>query len=191
MGYQGVHEIDVALWGLGKNGMPRSVESVGGRFASDDDGETANTQVALFDYGHCRLIAEVRNPESQPLKGVRTGNIWYGSEGYIVRDLSSGNTCRAYLGDAKEPIPLGEVKSDLDVLDRSHFANFLAAMRSRKVAERKAEAEVGHYSSALCHLANIEHRQSASAPSLSSAGAADATAPSELVGNSGARALRR
>jgi predicted dehydrogenase len=158
MGNQGVHQIDVALWGLGKNGLPRSVQSAGGRFAYDDDGETANTQVALYDYGDCQLICEVRNLESKLLLGVRTGDIWYGTEGYIVRDLATGNTCKAYLGKSKEPVPLGEGKGDVGLLDRAHFANFLAAMRSRKKEDLRAEAEVGHYSSALCHLANISYR---------------------------------
>jgi predicted dehydrogenase len=158
MGNQGVHQIDLALWGLGKNALPLSVESVGGRFAYDDDGETANTQAALFDYGDCRLICEMRNLPSTPLQGVLTGNVWYGTEGYIVRDLGSGNSCRAYLGDAKEPMPLGPTKVDFDQLDRAHFANFLAAMRSRKAEDLRAEAEVGHHSSALCHLANISYR---------------------------------
>jgi len=158
MGNQGVHQIDVALWGLGKKGLPRSVQSAGGRFAYDDDGETANTQVALYDYGDCQLLCEVRNLDSKLLMGVRTGNIWYGSEGYIVRDLATGNTCKAFLGKSKEPVPLGEGKGDVGMLDRAHFANFIGAMRSRKTEDLHAEAEIGHYSSALCHLANISYR---------------------------------
>ncbi len=164
MGNQGVHQIDVALWGLGKKTLPRTVFSVGGRFAYDDDGETANTQVAVYEYGDCRLICEVRNLESPLHQGVRTGDIWYGTEGYITRDLSSGNTCRAYLKGSKEPIPLGEGKMDLGTLDRVHVANFIAAMRSRKTADLHAEAEIGHISSALCHLANISYRLGTETP---------------------------
>lgn len=158
MGNQGVHQIDVAMWGLNKNGMPKTVNSAGGRFAYDDDGETANTQTAVFDYGDCRLICEMRNLDSKPLLGTRIGNIWYGSEGYIVRDLATGNTCKAYLGKSKEPMPLGEGKADLGTLERLHFANFLSAIRSRKADELRADAETGHFSSSLCHLANISHR---------------------------------
>lgn len=157
MGNQGVHQIDVAMWGLGKNGMPKAVHSAGGRFLYDDDGETANTQTAVFDYGDCKLICEMRNLQSQPLLGTRIGNIWYGTEGYIVRDLSAGNTCRAYLGKSKQPTVF-EGKGDLGTLEKQHFANFLAAVRSRKHDELRADVETGHYSSALCHLANISHR---------------------------------
>src|SRR5262249_43542970 len=128
MGNQGVHQIDVALWGLGKRGLPRSVHSAGGRFGFNDDGETANTQVALFDYGECRLICEVRNLPSKPVFGAQTGDVWYGTEGYIVRDARKGNSCRAYLGKKKEPVSLGDAQIGLDMLDRLHFANFLGAV---------------------------------------------------------------
>ncbi len=158
LGNQGVHQIDVALWGLGKKTLPNSVLSVGGRFAYDDDGETANTQVALYDYGDCQLIAEVRNLETKPLTGVFTGDIWYGTEGIIVRSLQEGNNCKAYLGKSKEPMVFGDKLAPLGDLDKLHFANFLAAMRSRNAEELTAEAEIGHVSSSLCHLANISHR---------------------------------
>src|SRR5439155_1969692 len=64
IGNQGVHEIDMARWALGKNELPKKVISIGGRFGYEDDGETANTQVALFDYGDSILIFEVRGLET-------------------------------------------------------------------------------------------------------------------------------
>src|SRR5262249_15499639 len=39
-----------------------------------------------------------------------------------------------------------------------HFVNFIAAVRSRKQAELKADILEGHYSSALSHLANMSYR---------------------------------
>ena len=39
-----------------------------------------------------------------------------------------------------------------------HMANFVNAVRSRKVSDLNAEAEVGHVSAACCHMANISHR---------------------------------
>src|SRR5262245_3307 len=84
LGNQGIHEMDKARWGLGKTELPRSVVSVGGRFGYVDDGETANTQICVFDYGDCELIFEVRGLPSKPLQGASIGNIFYGSEGYLV-----------------------------------------------------------------------------------------------------------
>ena len=40
----------------------------------------------------------------------------------------------------------------------SHVANFIKAVRSRKVSDLNADVEVGHCSAALCHMANIAMR---------------------------------
>jgi hypothetical protein len=40
----------------------------------------------------------------------------------------------------------------------SHFGNFIAAVRNRKVADLKADVLEGHLSSALCHTGNISYR---------------------------------
>ncbi len=60
LGNQGIHEMDKARWGLNKHELAKSVVSVGGRFGYVDDGQTANTQICVFDYGDCELIFEVR-----------------------------------------------------------------------------------------------------------------------------------
>jgi hypothetical protein len=39
-----------------------------------------------------------------------------------------------------------------------HFANFIAAVRSRRVEDLAADIEEGHTSSALCHMGNIAYR---------------------------------
>ena len=39
-----------------------------------------------------------------------------------------------------------------------HFGNFIAAVRSRKADDLNADILEGHYSTALCHLANISYR---------------------------------
>jgi hypothetical protein len=40
----------------------------------------------------------------------------------------------------------------------SHFANFVAAVRSRRNTDLKADVLEGHLSSALCHTGNISYR---------------------------------
>ncbi len=40
----------------------------------------------------------------------------------------------------------------------NHFGNFIAAVRSRKKEDLNADILEGHYSAALCHLANISYR---------------------------------
>ena len=67
-------------WMLGEETLPGSVFSIGGRFGYDDDGETPNTQIAVYDYASAPLIFEVRGlPAKADVKhmdhyrGVRIG----------------------------------------------------------------------------------------------------------------------
>jgi predicted dehydrogenase len=148
LGNQGIHEMDKARWGLGKMELPKSAISIGGRFGYIDDGQTANTQICLFDYGDCELIFEVRGLPTQKLMGAAVGNIFYGSEGYVVcPSYSSG---MAYDKDGKK---LAEFKGGGD-----HYGNFVRAVRERKHELLNADILEGHLSSAMCHLGNISYR---------------------------------
>ncbi|HUQ95297.1 MAG TPA: Gfo/Idh/MocA family oxidoreductase [Bryobacteraceae bacterium] len=158
IGNQGIHEMDVARWGLGVNTFPRSIVSTGGKFLYDDDQETPNTQIATFDYGDKEIVFEVRGvpgPDEGPLKGRGgnvVGNIFYGSEGYLAVD---GSGYWLYKGDLKEPVK--EVKAERG--DTSpHMDNFLKAVKSRKREDLNAEVAINALSSDLCHLANISYR---------------------------------
>jgi predicted dehydrogenase len=150
LGNQGVHEMDKARWGLGKDTLPTRVLCTGGRFGYVDDGETANTQLALFDYLDARMIFEVRGLETKDYKGAKVGNIWVGADGYVVCPSYAGGV--AYDKDGKK---LAEFKGGND---QFHFDNFVKAVRSRKVEDLNCDVEQGHLSASLCHLANISYR---------------------------------
>ncbi len=150
LGNQGVHEMDKARWGLQVKGMPNSALSIGGRFGYTDDGETANTQVALFDYGTKKMIFEVRGLKSDGYKGVGVGNIWVGTEGMLV--CPSYNTGILYDKDGKEVTKFSGGN------DQMHFDNFVKVVRSRKREDQNCDIAEGHLSAALCHLANISYR---------------------------------
>jgi predicted dehydrogenase len=156
LGNQGVHEMDKARWGLKKDTMPASVVSVGGRFGYVDDGETANTQLALFDYGDSHMIFEVRGLDTDAYKGAKVGNIWFGDKGYVVCPSYSSGT--AFDPDGKVIEKFGGGGED------SHFANFVKAVRSRNKSDQNCPAEEGHLSAALCHLANISYRLGTETP---------------------------
>jgi predicted dehydrogenase len=148
IGNQGVHEMDKARWGLGKTTLPRAVVSFGGRFGYDDDGQTPNTQVCLFDYGDSQLIFEVRGLRTDDLTGVKVGNIFHGSDGYAVSTTYYSGT----IFDRQ-----GKKVTSFDG-SASHFQNFLGAVRSRKATDLTADIAEGHLSAALCHLGNISYR---------------------------------
>ena len=155
LGNQGVHEMDKARWGLNKAGLPTSVVSAGGRFGYVDDGETANTQLALFDYGDSHLMFEVRGLKTAGYKGASVGNIYVGSEGYVV--CPNYNSGIVYDKDGKE------VKRFQGGGDQNHYDNFAKAVRSRKVEDLNCDIAEGHLSAALCHLANVSYRLGAEA----------------------------
>src|ERR1700733_8827045 len=49
LGNQGIHQMDIARWGLGL-GFPNKISAVGGHFMFDDDQETPNTLHCAFQY---------------------------------------------------------------------------------------------------------------------------------------------
>jgi predicted dehydrogenase len=150
LGNQGVHEMDKARWGLGKNTMPESVFSIGGRFGYVDDGETANTQLCVFNYGAEKMIFEVRGLKTNDYKGAKVGNIWVGTEGYVV--------CPTYAGGVAYDKSGKEIAKFSGGGDQFHFDNFVKAVRSRKVEDQNCDIADGHLSAALCHLSNISYR---------------------------------
>ena len=79
LGNQGIHQMDIARWGLGVDSIGNSVYSYGGRLGYVDAGDTANTQVSIHDYGDKRLVFEVRGLPTDPHKGAGVEVIFEGS----------------------------------------------------------------------------------------------------------------
>ncbi len=162
LGNQGIHEVDIARWGLGVK-YPTKVSAVGGKYMFNDDQETPNTLAVAYEFdegGKKKLMTfEVRhwmtNHEADihefdtSTKSNTVGNIFYGSNGYLAID---GYTkYYSYLGKEAEPGPTRRDGGD-------HFANFLNAVRSHSRGELTAEIEEGAISTTLVHLANISYK---------------------------------
>jgi predicted dehydrogenase len=155
VGNQGVHHMDVARWMIPGATLPRSVLSLGGRFGYTDQGQTPNTQLAVFDYGPTQLIFEVRGLKTGAYQGARTGNVFHLEAGTVVGDGGG----KFYPKGSKKEAPLPKVDAEARLgPGRDHFGNFVAAVRSRKVSDLNADILEGHYSSALCHLGNVSYR---------------------------------
>ena len=149
LGNQGIHQMDLARWGLGKSEFPRTVMSAGGRYGYKDDGETPNTQTVDFEFDDALLQFEVRGLATNDELGVKVGDLFYGTEGVLA--ISSYTDWQAYLGPKLEKGPGGKGGGD-------HFGNFLQAVRSRDVKTLHGDIEEGHLSSAYCHLGNIAYK---------------------------------
>ncbi len=151
IGNQGVHQMDIARWAIRGATLPTSVVSVGGRFGYVDQGQTANTQVTLMEFGDTKLIFEVRGLRSPGYRGQGVGNVFHLEQGVIA-----GHRFHPNGGDASEAIP--NMNATRGPGGSNHFANFIAAVRSGRQQDLNANIEEGHYSSALCHLANISYQ---------------------------------
>jgi predicted dehydrogenase len=176
IGYQGVHEMDVALWGLGRTGWPVSVSSTGGKFIWKDDQETPNTQQTTFDFGDAQMAFDVRNLPTPPegLGGLHgpnyVGNIFFGDQGFIIVDHSgvelykgtardiSGEAARGAAAGSKEKYEKTMSEKALNEDTTPHMLNFFDAIRKRDYKLLRAEIEIGARSAAFCHLANISYR---------------------------------
>lgn len=168
IGNSGMHELDLARWGLG-TGLPRGVVSTGGKYIYDDDQETPNTQIATVDYGDAEIVFESRglptNTESDitfdPPTGraLNNGNslgvLFYGDKGYMAVDQHG---FQIYLGDDHEPGEGGKVLPGHGDDSLAHMTNFLKAVRSRKSEELNADVIEGTTSANLAHMANISYR---------------------------------
>lgn len=154
LGNQGIHQMDIARWGLGLPGLSKSVLSYGGRFGYEDAGETANTQTIIHDFGEKTLVFEVRGLPTDDLSGAKVGVIFEGSDGYVVLASYDGGAAFDRAGKLVTTFKAGG----------DHFGNFLDAVRSRRREDLHAEIEQGHLSSALCHLGNISYRLGSQAP---------------------------
>jgi predicted dehydrogenase len=171
VGNQGIHQMDVARWFLGEQGLPRHTLSIGGRLGYTDDGETPNTQIVVHDYATAPLVFEVRGlpatydpTEGQPgvagadaagamaasmdkYRGVNVGNVIECDGGSVVAASYFSATAYDRAGKA-----VREFKGE-DRLMR----NFIDVVRSRKTAELYGQIDQGHISSALGHLGGISH----------------------------------
>lgn len=181
IGNQGVHEMDIARWGLGLK-WPSRISACGGHFMFTDDQQTPNTLNAAFDYespdGKRHLLEfEVRhwitNHESEigtrafgesnipaaglaphPKKKGKGPENTIGNIFYGSKGyiaLDGYEGFKTWLGEAHEPGPSGKGAGD-------HFQNFFDGVRSRKQEDLHAPIEEGYISAGLVHLANASYR---------------------------------
>ena len=180
LGNQGIHQLDVARWGLGL-GFPNKISAIGGHVMFDDDQETPNTLNCAFEYTRPNkkpviLEFEVRHWITNHEAGIgaarpanaavatsvhgglgpaegnynSVGNIFYGPKGYLAIDNVTGY--ESYLGREQSSGPSGPDGPE------DHFANFISCVVSRKKEDLRAPIEEGHITSGLAHLANASYR---------------------------------
>ena len=141
-----------------KISLPKRVLAGGGRLGWDDAGETPNTHFLYYDTGVVPVIMDVHNLPRQ--KGMKAPDVYRRrrSSAFLIIECEGGYYAGGRGGGSAHD-PEGKViqkfKGDGGA---THAANFIAAVRSRKSSDLKAEIEQIHFSSAWCHLGNISWR---------------------------------
>lgn len=170
MGNQGVHEMDVARWGLGVT-LPKKIVTSGAHVMFDDMQNTPNVMMAMFEFDNPQgegdktkmLQFEVRHWDHNP-EGVfakveagenaymtsstnTVGNLFYGSKGYMSKNV---NEWQVFNGTDRER---GDSGGGLG----NHFQDYVNAIRAKDQKLAKGDIVEGFYSCALIHLANISY----------------------------------
>lgn len=149
LGNQGVHMLDVAMWGIQAlrgvdKCLPKHVSGSSGIYWLNDAKEVPDTQVMTYDYGDLALVWELRSfQDAFPMEGTTAGTAFYGTEGALFVDGAGW----------KVHSKKGEVGPSEKAAGGSHTRNFLECMKSRKPPN--ADVELGRLSTTLCHLGNI------------------------------------
>ncbi|HXX21715.1 MAG TPA: Gfo/Idh/MocA family oxidoreductase [Terriglobia bacterium] len=185
IGNQGIHQMDVARWGLGVK-FPNKVSALGGHFMFDDDQETPNTLNAAFEFnqpeGKPKLLEfEVRHWITNQEAGIGSLGFGVAIPGFLgpprgnssrphreavpgsVGDIFYGS--KGYMVMSNEEFPsyrtwLGEEqeRGPSGSREGNNWQNFINCVRSRKLEELNAPIEEGYMSCALVHLANASYR---------------------------------
>lgn len=150
MGNDGAHQIDQARWAL-QTDLPVRVSGAGAKYFFDDDQATPDTMNMTFDYGKKGLVWEMRIWHDYGLEGIDNGVAVYGTEAFL--HIGRWNRKWGYRVFDKSGKMTEEYQ---DNEPDFHMQNFIDCIKSRK--RPNCDIEIGHISSAHCHLGNIVHR---------------------------------
>ena len=150
MGNDGVHDLDIARWGLGVQ-SPSTVSGFGTKvFFKGDTQETPDTQTVNFHFPESDkvLLYDQKLWSPYHMEGYENGVVFYGTDGFIV--LGRGGWKVVEKGNKVA----FEKKAAFS--DSPHVENFLAACRG----EGKLNCDIleGHRSTTLAHLGNLACR---------------------------------
>lgn len=154
IGNDGVHDIDIARWGLGVDTHPDTITAIGGKYFFDDDQQFPDTQYVVFEYhmasGRKRqLVYEQRLWSPYVQEGYENGNAFYGTQGMLILGKHDGWQLYGPRNERRD-----QMKGRLD--SAAHHRDFLDCIKTGQ--RPHADIEIGHLSATLAHLGNIASR---------------------------------
>ncbi len=152
-GNRGVHQMDIALWGLDMKTHPTRISGFSGKMYFDDDQQLPDTQYVTFEYPgddaarpKQLLVYEQRIWTPYVQEDCEDGCTFYGDEGYLTIDMQKG-----WKLFGRKNVLRKEAKGKYNTGD--HVADFIDAIRNDR--RPNADIEIGHLSATLGHLGNI------------------------------------
>ena len=157
IGNDGVHDLDIARWGLGVEEHPSTITAIGGKYFFDDDQQFPDTQYVIYEYpgdgttGHKQqLVYEQRTWSPYVQEGYENGNVFYGTKGMMLLGKKEGWQVFGPRNQPGPAMPSGGFDST------PHHRDFLDAIRNNR--RPNADIRTGHLSATLAHLGNIAAR---------------------------------
>ena len=116
LGNQGIHELDLARWGLGV-GLPNKITALGGHFLFDDDQQTPNVLTVAYEFrtaeGHTKMMNfEVRGWITNHEAGIGTPEFASGNvpaAGLVGTPKSSERAKQGLGPDSSKPNTIGNL----------------------------------------------------------------------------------
>lgn len=154
----GVHLISVGLWGMEKPGQglewPLSVVSQGGKYVLQDNTETPDTQVAVYEFPSFNLIWEHQVETGLGPDRRESGILFTGTDASMLVGLDSWELIpepkQTTKVTTKKQIKVGEP------LRVTHVRNFLDAAKARR--QPNVNLDIGHHVTAVSLLGNVALR---------------------------------
>jgi predicted dehydrogenase len=157
IGDDGIHDLDMAAWGLGIDTFPIQVTARGGRMLlKNHASEYPDNLNVTYEYPDGRLLVYENYPfTAYGMHGFDNGNVFYGTEGYMI--FSRRGAFSVFQGPKGVPGPTEGKELRGQTGYPHHMANFLDAVRNRSTDRpaTRASAEIAHRSCALVHLGEI------------------------------------
>ncbi len=152
IGGDGIHDLDMARFGLGVETHPVRITAHGSRIDLEGEREFPDNMMVAYQYEEGKvLLYEDRGWTPYGLHGFDSGNAFYGTDGYMI--FSRRGYFQVYRGKKDEK---GPGMSDGPGGHPEHMYNFIDSVKSRK--QPTAPALTAHLSCGLVHLGEIAYR---------------------------------
>jgi predicted dehydrogenase len=150
MGNDGVHDLDIARWGLGVDYPTEVTCSADKLVFAGDLQETPDTQVVTFKFSepNALLVYEQRLWSPYVQEGYENGVAFYGTDGYILAGRQGWK-----LVEKRNQVAIDK---KVQFSDLPHLTNFIATIKNG--GKPNCDIQEGYKSTLLAHLGNLAYR---------------------------------